>query len=261
MRFLCSLILMLAVLGNAEAKIVTKTLEYRQGDTVLEGFIAYDNAKKGKLPGVIVVHEWTGLNDYVKGRSKQLARLGYFAFAADIYGKGIRPSGPKQAGEQAGKYKNDRPLMRARVLAALEELRKQPQVDGSRLAAMGYCFGGTTVLELARAGADLKGVISFHGGLSTPMRAKDGTLKASVVVLHGADDPTVPATEVQAFEEEMRSAKADWVLTKYSGAVHAFSNPEIQGENARKGIAEYNESADHRSWASMQDYLKEWFGR
>jgi dienelactone hydrolase len=254
-------LLLLAFSMSADAKIISKAIEYKDHDTVLEGFVAYDDAKTGKLPGVLVVHEWTGVGDYVKDRSIQLAKLGYYAFAADIYGKGIHPPAGKEAGELAGKYKGDRALMRSRIQAALDTLKKQPQADSSRIAAIGYCFGGTVALELARSGADIKGVASFHGGLSTPVKTEPGQLKAKIVVYHGAEDPNVPETEVKAFEEEMRAAKADWTLTKYANAVHAFTNPAVKGANAMKGSAEYNEAADRRSWASLQDYFREWFGR
>lgn len=251
--------LSLLACGSAQAKIVKKTVEYKQGDTILEGYVAYDDARKGKLPAVIVVHEWNGLGDYMKIRAEKLAKLGYVAFAADIYGKGVRPAPPKEAGAEAAKYKENRPLMRQRVLAALEEAKKHPKVDASRIAAIGYCFGGTVVLELARVGADVKGVASFHGGLSTPLPAQAASLKSKVVVYHGAEDPYVPDAEVKAFEEEMRAAKADWSLAKYSGAVHAFTNPALVGKNAAPGAAEYHALADRRSWASLQDFLQEWF--
>ena len=244
---------------NAEAKIVAKAVEYKDKDAVLEGFVAYDDARQGKLPGVLVVHEWTGQGEYVQERARMLAKLGYVAFAPDIYGRGIRPSQGKEAGELSGKYKNDRPLMRERAFAGLDELKKQPKVDVTRLAAIGYCFGGTVVLELARAGADLRGVASFHGGLSAPMPAEVGKVKAKVVAFHGAEDPNVPETEVKGFEDEMRKAKVDWSLTKYANAVHAFTNPHMTGANAFPGSAEYNAAADHRSWAALQDSFKEWF--
>jgi dienelactone hydrolase len=244
---------------NSQAKIVTKNVEYKDKDAVLEGFLAYDDAFKGPRPGVLVVHEWTGVGDYVQERAQQLAKLGYVAFAPDIYGKGIRPAPGEEAGKQAGLYKNNRPLMRERALAGLAELKKQTNVDGKRLAAIGYCFGGTVALELARAGADLKGVASFHGGLSAPLPAEAGQVKAKIVVYHGAEDPNVPASEVSAFEDEMRKAKVDWTLTKYANAVHAFTNPHMKGSHAMPGSAEYNENADRRSWASLQNYFKEWF--
>ena len=253
---LCAL---LAVGGAAEAKVVTKVVEYRQGNAILEGYLAYDDAVTEKRPGVLVVHEWTGLGPYVQKRVQQLARMGYVALGADIYGRGIRPDNPKDAAAVAGKYKGDRQLMRDRVLAGLAELRRQPQVDPGRLAAIGYCFGGTTVLELARSGADVRGVVSFHGGLDTPLPAKAGQMKAKVLALHGADDPFVPPAQVAAFQDEMRAAGADWQMVYYSGAVHSFTNPEA-GNDPKKGAA-YNERADRRSWEAMKLFFAEIFGR
>ena len=213
----------------------------------------------GKRPGVLVVHEWTGLGPYVQKRVQQLARMGYVALGADIYGKGVRPGNPKDAAAIAGKYKGDRQLMRDRVLAGLAELRRQPRVDAGRIAAIGYCFGGTTVLELARSGADVRGVVSFHGGLDTPLPAKAGQMKAKVLALHGADDPFVPPAQVAAFQDEMRAAGADWQMVYYSGAVHSFTNPEA-GNDPKKGAA-YNERADRRSWEAMKLFFAEIFGR
>jgi dienelactone hydrolase len=243
--------------STASAEIVTRTVEYRQGDAVLEGYLAYDSAGPARRPGVLVVHEWTGINPYVRMRVERLAALGYVAFAADIYGKGIRPETPKEAGALAGRYKGDRPLLRARVRAGLDELRRQPGVDGARVAAIGYCFGGTTVLELARSGADVRGVVSFHGGLDTPTPGDAAAIKAKVLALHGADDPYVPAAQVQAFEEEMRAGGVDWQLTKYSGAVHSFTNPGA-GSDTSKGAA-YNAAADRRSWEAMKAFFAELF--
>ena len=251
---LCAL---LTLGGVAEAKIVTKVVEYRQGDAVLEGYLAYDDTVAEKRPGVLVVHEWTGLGPYVQKRVQQLAGMGYVAFGADIYGKGIRPDNPKDAAAIAGKYKGDRQLLRDRVLAGLTELRRQPQVDTGRLAAIGYCFGGTTVLELARSGADLRGVVSFHGGLDTPLPATAGQIRAKVLALHGADDPFVPPAQVAAFQDEMRKAGADWQMVYYSGAVHSFTNPDA-GSDPKKGAA-YNERADRRSWEAMKLFFAEIF--
>ena len=146
----------------------TKTIEYKDGDTVLEGYLAYDDAVKGKMPVVLIVHEWTGLGPYVKKRAEQIAQLGYAAFAIDIYGKGIRPDNPQDAGKQAAIYRSDRQLMRRRAIAGLEEAKKFSFVDDGRIVAIGYCFGGGVVLEMARSGADLKGAVSFHGNLDTP---------------------------------------------------------------------------------------------
>lgn len=240
---------------SASAAIKTEVVEYKDGDTVLEGFLAYDDSVVNKRPGVLIVHQWKGLGEYEKMRARMLAELGYVAFAADIYGKGIRPQPPKSA-EESAKYKNDRPLLRRRVQAGLDQLKKQKMVDTSRTGAIGYCFGGTTVLELARAGADVQGVVSFHGGLGTPSPASEG-LKSKVLALHGADDPFVPAAEVKGFEEEMRKAKADWQLVSYGNSVHSFTDKGAGNDNS-KGAA-YNEKADARSWQAMKAFFAEIF--
>ncbi len=253
---LCAL---LTLGGVAEAKIVTRVVEYRQGGAVLEGYLAYDDSLTGKRPGVLVVHEWTGLGPYVRMRVEKLAGLGYVAFGADIYGKGVRPDNPKDAAATAGIYKSDRKLMRARAAAGLDELRRQPNVDPGRLAAIGYCFGGTTVLELARSGADLRGVVSFHGGLDTPTPADAAKIKARVLALHGADDPFVPPPQVAAFQDEMRSGGVDWQMVFFGGAVHSFTNPD-SGNDPKKGVA-YNERADRRSWEAMKLFFDEIFGK
>jgi dienelactone hydrolase len=251
---------MLGLTGTAGAKMVNKTVEYRQGDTVLEGYLAYDDTFAGKRPGVLVVHEWNGLGDYVKKRANQLARLGYVAFCADIYGKGIRPDTVEAAAKEAAKYRGaDRSLLRARAQAGLDELRRQPMVDADRLAAIGYCFGGTAVLELARSGADMRGVVSFHGGLDTPNPADAKKIRAKVLVLHGADDPHVPPSQVAAFEDEMRKGGVDWQMVIYGGAVHSFTNPD-SGSDPSKGVA-YNEKADRRSWEAMKVFFAEIFAK
>ena len=240
----------------AWATLKTLPVEYRQGDTLLEGYWAYDDAFKGKRPGIIVVHEWMGLNNYAKRRADMLAQLGYIAFAADIYGKGIRPQTVADAGAMAGKFKADRVLLRARVKVALDVLKALPNVDESRLAAIGYCFGGTTVLELGRSGADIKGIVSFHGGLSSPAPQDARNIKAKVLALHGAEDPFVKADEVAAFEKEMTDAKVNYRLVKYPGAMHGFTNPDNKG--VPQG-ALYNEAADKASWIEMQKFFKEIF--
>jgi dienelactone hydrolase len=252
-------VLLALILGGvaAEAGVVGQAVEYREGGTVLEGFLAFDDAAAGKRPGVLVVHEWMGLNDYAKRRARELAGLGYVAFAADIYGKGVRPGDAKEAGAFAGKYKADRKLLRARVQAGLDVLRGQTLVDSTRLAAIGYCFGGTTVLELARSGAQLSGVVSFHGGLDTPTPEEAKNIRTRVLVLHGGDDPYVPPEQVQAFWDEMRKARVDYQLVAYGGAVHSFTNPEA-GNDPSKGAA-YNETADRRSWQAMKVFFGEIF--
>jgi dienelactone hydrolase len=204
-----------------------------------------------------VVHQWKGLGDYEKKRAEMLAKLGYNVFAVDIYGKGVRLTNPTDAAAEAAKYKNDRALLRARVKAGLAVLQKDELTAPAKVAAIGYCFGGTTALELARSGADISGVVSFHGGLSAPTPS-EGTLKAKVLALHGADDPHVPPAEVAAFEEEMRKAKADWALVSYGGAVHSFTDWNSGNDNS-KGSA-YNEKADQRSWEAMKSFFAEIFG-
>jgi dienelactone hydrolase len=243
--------------GIAAAAVKTRVVEYRQGGTILEGYLAWDDAVQGRRPGVLVVHEWTGLGDYAKSRARMLAEMGYVAFAADIYGQGVRPKTPQEAMAASGKYKNDRNLMRARVLAGIEELRSSPLCDPKRVAAIGYCFGGTCVLELARSGADIAGVVSFHGGLDTPTPEDAKNIKCKVLVLHGGDDPHVPAKDVEAFENEMRAGGVDWQLVIYGGAVHAFTNP-ASGSDTSRGAA-YDEKADRRSWQAMKAFFAEIF--
>ncbi len=255
MSVLLSFFLLLSPL--AEAKIVTRVVEYKHKDVVLEGYLAFDDAKKGVRPGVLVIHEWTGVGPHVQKVAQKLARLGYVAFAPDIYGKGIRPQ-PPQAAEISSVYKNDRTLLRERVAAGLEELKKQKTVDTRKLAAIGYCFGGTSALELARMGADVSAFVSFHGSLTSPTPGDAKNIKGKVLVLHGADDPYVPDDEVKGFENEMRAAKVDWQLVKYSGAVHSFTNVEAGNDNS-KGAA-YNQSADQRSWGAMKAFLRETIG-
>jgi dienelactone hydrolase len=245
---LCAMATFVAAAVSAFAEIKTKTVLYHDGSTDLEGFVAYDDSKKGARPGVLVVHDWTGLQDYAQSRAKQLAELGYVAFAADIYGKGVRPTDTKECAVQAGTYKNDLPLLRRRVLLGLDQLKKQPGVDTTKLAAIGYCFGGTCVLELARNGTDVAGVVSFHGGLSTTMPAKPGTVKARILVCHGGADSFVNK-EVPAFKEEMKKAKATMEFITYEGAQHGFT---------KSGPA-YQEKADKESWAAMKKFFAEIF--
>ena len=251
------LVLFGTLCATAQAKMHTETVIYKQGETELEGYLAYDAALKGKLPAVLIVHEWTGVGKYVQQRAEQIAKLGYVAFCVDIYGKGVRPKNTEEAGQQATIYRKDRALMRRRAIAGLEQVKKYPFVDPTRIAAMGYCFGGGVVLELARSGADVRGVASFHGNLDTPNPEDAKKMSAKVLVMHGADDPYVPQEQVSAFQAEMRNAKVDWQMISYGNAVHSFTNPD-SGNDPSKGAA-YNQSADRRSWEALVGFLKEIF--
>ena len=247
--------MMLLMTTAAHAALKTELIDYRQGDTLLQGYLAYDDALTGKRPGVLIVHEWWGMNDYAKRRAEQLARLGYVAFALDMYGKGKATTSVKEASLLSGLFKIDRALVRARAATGLDLLRKRPEVDPARIAAIGYCFGGMVVLEMARGGADLKGVASFHGGLATPHPEDAKNIKGKVLVLHGADDTFESPAEIAAFQEEMRLARVDWQMNIYSGAVHAFTNPDA-GKAKIKGVA-YNEKADRRSWKALLAFFDE----
>jgi dienelactone hydrolase len=257
MKVLTFIFTLALMVNYSEAAMKTQTIEYKDGNTVLEGYLAYDDAIKEKMPAVLIVHEWTGIGPYVKKRAEQLAGLGYAAFAIDIYGKGVRPADTNEAAKQASVYRADRPLMRRRALAGLTEIKKFSFVDPNRIAAIGYCFGGGVVLEMARSGADLKGVVSFHGNLDTPHLEDAKNIKAKVLVLHGADDPYVKPEQITAFWKEMRDAKVDWQMVFYGNAVHGFTNPE-HGSDSSKGAA-YNKEADLRSFQAMKTFFNEIF--
>ena len=257
MKNLLSLMAVLLCVMKTQGAIHTETVDYQQGGTTLEGYLAYDDSISGKRPGVLIVHQWMGITDTEKTRAKMLAQMGYVAFCADIYGKGIRPTTVQEAGAQAGKYKGNRQLLRARVNAALDELKSNDLVDTSRVAAIGYCFGGTTVIELARSGAQLNGVVSFHGGLDSPAPADGKNIKCKMLILAGADDPFQKPDDLAAFEKEMRDSGVDWQIVFYGGAMHAFTDPAVDKLNLPG--AKYNEKADKRSWQAMKDFFAEIF--
>jgi len=259
MKKLILAIIIITFSMKAKSEIVTKEIEYKDGTTILQGYLAYDNSNSDLRPGILIVHQWKGLTDYEKKRAKELAELGYVAFALDIYGKDVRPSTSDEAGKEATKYYSDRNLYRERLNTGLSELMKQENVNKNEIAAIGYCFGGSGVLELARSGAEIRGVMSFHGGLSTPTPEDAKNIKCKISVQHGAIDPFVPEEEVIAFKKEMEDAKVDYVLTEYSGAVHAFTM-EGAGNDPTKGAA-YNLNADKRSWEAMKAFFKEIFGK
>jgi dienelactone hydrolase len=237
------------------AKVVTQTVQYQDGDQVLEGYLAYDDSIQGKRPGILVVHEWNGLGHYAQSRARQLAQLGYVAFAADIYGKGVRPSTMDECKAESGKFYADRKLLRERANAGLQQLENDAMVDTTKIAAIGYCFGGTTVLELGRSGAPIAGIVSFHGGLSNPVPADDQNIKAKVLVCQGGADEFTLA-DVPAFKKSLDDAKVDYQFISYPGAVHGFTNPD------NKGIVpniKYDADADKKSWQAMKDFFKKIF--
>lgn len=239
-----------------QADVVAEAVKYESAGATCEGWHAYDDSMDGKRPGILIVHQWTGLTDYEKMRAKMLAELGYNVFALDIYGEGIRPK-PPESGRISGSYKSDRALFRKRLNDGLNVLRGLPQTDSGKIAAIGCCFGGTGVLELARSGADIAGVVSFHGGLGTPTPEDAKNIKCEVVVLHGAADPFVPADEVADFHREMLAANVAYTFTAYPDAVHAFTQ-EMAGDDPGRGAA-YNEAADEASWQAMTEFFAEKF--
>ncbi len=258
MRFLFLMLASLFVCQHAIAEVRTKTVEYQDGDVTLEGFVAWDPAVTGHtVPGVLVVHQWMGLTAYEKGRCQQLAELGYVAFALDIYGQDDRPGTVQEAGQTATIYKQDRDLYRRRLNLGLDQLRKQTGVNQDQIAAIGYCFGGTGVIELARSGAEINGVVSFHGGLDSPSPDDGKNITAKILICHGADDPFVPEADIKACVAEFDAAEVDWQMNIYSHAVHSFTQPMAGNDNSRG--AAYNADADRRSWAAMRIFFAEIF--
>ncbi len=233
-----------------------EAVRYDHDGTALEGLLAKDHSVSGPRPAVLVVHDWLGVNDHVRARVTMLARLGYVALGADIYGADVRPS-DEEAADVAGGFYQDLPLLRARAFAGFERLREDPDVDHTRIVVMGYCFGGSTALELARAGADLVGAVAFHGGLIVHEPADVDHVRAKLLVLTGGADPMVPDETVAAWQAEMRTRpEIDWQVTTYSGAMHAFAVP---GTDAPEMGAQYQERADRRSWQALQAFLGEVF--
>ncbi len=241
--------------GNADVK--TRELEYRQGETVLQGFIAWDDAVRGKRPGVLVVHEWWGHNVHARHQARRLAEAGYIGFALDMFGKGKVATHPQDAQAFVNEVTKDPAVLAARFNAALEQLKRDPHVDTTRLAAIGYCFGGAVVLDMARAGAPLAAVVTFHGALATKAPAQPGTVKARVLVLTGGADPFVPPEQVEAFKREMQAAGVRVEVISYPGAKHGFTNPDA-GQYGMAQLA-YDAEADRQSWAAMLKLFKEVF--
>ncbi len=260
---LISLLLALGTAVALNAKLVTKSVAYEHAGVKLEGWLAYDDEKatpNTKAAGVLVIPEWWGLTEYPKGRAEQLAKMGYVAFAADMYGAGVVTDDPKRAGELAGQFYG-KPLMAERARAGLDQLLATGLVDGARVAAIGYCFGGSTVQALAYTGAPLAGVVSFHGGLIPVPADAAAKTKAKILVCHGAADGFISAEELAGFTKAMNDGKFDYQFISYAGAVHAFTNPKADEIAKLRGLPiAYHKVADKRSWGHMKQFFKEVLG-
>jgi dienelactone hydrolase len=250
------LVLLLAT--SAFGAVKTQEVRYTHNGTEFVGYLAYDDAIEGKRPGILVLHEWWGLNDYAKKRTEQLAEMGYVAFAADMYGKGQVTEHPQEAGAMATKVRENVQEWRARASAALDILKKQPQVDNSKLGAIGWCFGGSTALQLAFTGADLDAVVTFHAALPTPKENEAKAIKGELLINHGYADPFVTQATVQAFENALAGSSSNWTVVQYAGAKHSFTVKGIDSKGV-EGLA-YNARADHQSWFAMQRLFAEVFG-
>jgi dienelactone hydrolase len=265
MKLLTTALALSLAAGSASASIVTKDVDYEQNGVKLRGYLAYDDAKvkDGKIPGVLVVHEWWGLDDYPKHRAEQLAALGYVAFALDMYGAGVVAKDPGEAGKLAGQFKDKPLMMAARAQAGLDQLVGTGLVDPSKVAAIGYCFGGTTVQTLAYSGAPLAGIVSFHGSLVPATADTAAKNQAKFLICHGALDPSSKPEQIDAFLKSLNDEKLDYRFVVYAGAYHAFTNPASDANVVKfpsmKGFIGYSPSADKRSWQDMQDFFNEIF--
>jgi dienelactone hydrolase len=239
------------------AEVKSKTVTYKHGDTTLKGYLAWDDKTQGKRPGVLVVHEWWGLNDYTRKRAEQLAELGYVAFAADIFGNGKVTEHPKEASEWAGMMRKNVAEWEGRARAGLKILQDHERVDSSKLAAIGYCFGGSTAMQLAYTGADLKAVVTFHGGLMPPSEEQTKAVKAKVLICHGAEDPFIKEETLQAVRKAFEVGGLDYQMIYYANAEHSFTVPGIDKVGV-KGLA-YDPGADARSWQHMRMLFAEAF--
>ncbi|GAB0057067.1 hypothetical protein SIID45300_01388 [Candidatus Magnetaquicoccaceae bacterium FCR-1] len=261
MRAFLSLLMLFLFAGftgetQAESRITGQPVSYAAQGVTLKGYLAIDESRDGKLPGVLVVHEWWGHNEYARKRARMLAEMGYAALAVDMYGDGKTAEHPDDANGFSSALFKDFPTAQARFEAAMAFLAQQPKVDGTRIAAIGYCFGGGMVLNMARQGVPLKGVASFHGGLDPIVPAKPGAVKARILVLHGDDDPMIPPAKVEAFRTEMKDLGADMRFVGYPGVTHAFTNPEATelGAKFKLPIA-YHAEADQKSWQELSTFL------
>jgi dienelactone hydrolase len=247
---------------SANAKTHESPVEYSSQGVVLKGYLAYDEHLKGKRPGILVVHEWWGHNEYARKRARMLAGLGYTALAVDMYGDGKQAGHPDEAGKFSSELMKNFDVAQARFAAALEFLKQQPTVAADRIAAIGYCFGGGVVLNMARQGSELKGVVSFHGSLAAIKPAQTGKVKAKILVLHGADDKFISPEQIEAFKQEMKTMKADFQFISYPGAIHSFTNPDADTYAKKFNLPlGYNADADRKSWEEMKKFLKTIFNK
>lgn len=255
---LLSLIMVVSATVNAE--VAAKPVSYKVDGQTFQGYIAYDDAVKGKRPGVIVVHEWWGHNEYARKRARMLAELGYSAIALDMYGDGQQASHPADAGKFASAVKSNMDSAEKRFMAAYQVLQNMPQTDSNQIGAIGYCFGGGIVLAMARRGVDLKGVVSFHGSLGEGAPVAKGEIKGELLVLNGAADPFVKPEQIEAFKTEMSNAGVKYNFISYPNAKHAFTNPDADIFGQQFGIPlAYNKTADEQSWVKMQQFFKHIF--
>lgn len=254
--------ILLAMVSTARGEVRGEPVTYTDGTTTMKGYLAYDDGIPGKRPGILVVHEWWGHNEYARKRARMLAKLGYVALAVDMYGEGKQATHPDDAGKFSGEIRRNMELGRKRFAAARKLLAEHRFTDPKRIGAIGYCFGGGVVLQMARDGVDLAGVASFHGGLTTDAPAKPGAVKAKVLVATGAEDPFVPPAQVEAFEREMKAAGADFRVISYPGAMHSFTNPDADAYGKKFNLPlAYNAEADRKSWDEMQRFFKKIFGK
>lgn len=257
---LLTLIICVMVPAMTIAEIKSTVIDYTIDGKPFQGYLSYDDKLKGKQPGIIVVHEWWGHNNYARNRADMLAELGYTAFALDMYGKGKLADHPENAQTYMQSVMSNMNVMEQRFNEALQLLKKQTTVDPDKIAAIGYCFGGAVVLHMAKTGAELAGVVSFHGSLSEKLQPKPNTVKASVLVLNGADDPFISAEQISAFKQSMKSANADFELINYPGAKHSFTNPDADRFGKQFDLPlEYHEAVDKQSWKEMQSFFSKIF--
>ena len=254
--FIIALVLVFTGQASASANIQGKVVDYSSQGVVMRGYLAYDENIKRKRPGVLVVHEWWGHNEYARKRARMLVELGYTALAVDMYGDGKQAMHPDEAGKFSSGLMKNFDIARARFMAALDFLKQQPTVDPNRIAAIGYCFGGAIVLNMARQGVNLKGVASFHGSLTAVKPAQPGNVKTNILVLHGADDKFITPEQIEAFKEEMKTAGADFQFISYPGVIHSFTNPDADTYAKKFNLPlAYNADADRKSWEELKKFF------